>query len=135
MQVQAVAPNQKKKKERKIKMTSKLEKRKMECRQKDHIGKQIRMIVVVTVTRVVKENQFLSEGVQRHEKIEVDQRTEIDREIDHAIDHGIGLGIDLEIGIEGNYKYYYILQMFITIIIIKYDFRIICVQEIHRQRT
>lgn len=101
MQVQVVVPNQKKIKEQKIKTISKLERKKMEYRQRDHIEKRIKMTVAVTVIQVEKENLYLNEGVQHHEKIEVDLRIEIDREIDHVIDLGIDLGIDLEIGTEG----------------------------------
>lgn len=101
MQVQAAVPNRKKIKEQKIKTISKLERKKMEYRQRDHIEKRIKMTVAVTVIQVEKGNLYLNEGVQRHEKIEVDLRIEIDREIDHVIDLEIDLGIDLEIGIEG----------------------------------
>lgn len=92
---------------RRIRTTSKYERRRMACKLRDPIGKPTRMIVVVIATLVGRENQLLSEEVLLHVRIEVDLRIEIeiDHEIDHEtdreIDREIDHAIDHEIGIEG----------------------------------
>lgn len=106
MVVRAVALNPRRKKMRRIKTTSRYERRRMACKLRDPIGKLTKMIVEVIATLVGRENQLLSEEVPRHARIEVDLRIEteidhendqetdrkIDREIDHVKDHEIGTG-------------------------------------------
>lgn len=105
--VRAAALNPKRRKMRRIRMTSRYERRRMVCKLRGPIGKPTKMIVAVIATLVGRENQLLSEEVLRHVRIEVDLKTETetDREIDHEIDRKIDREIDHvkdhEIGTEG----------------------------------
>lgn len=100
---------------RKIRMTSRYERRRMACKLRDPIGKLIKMIVAVIATLVGRENQLLSEEALRHVRIGVDLKTEteIDLEIDHETDRKIDREIDHvkdhEIETEGKiYKFWII---------------------------
>lgn len=102
---------------RKIRMTSRYERRRMAYKLRDPIGKPIKTIVAVIATLVGRENQLLSEEVLRHVRIGVDLKieTETDHEIDHETDRKIDREIDHvkdhEIETEGKiYKFLKILS-------------------------
>lgn len=70
----------------KIKMILKLDERKMVFKRRDHIERQIKMIVAVTVIRVVTEKPEVNDVVNRQGRTVIDQRTGIVRGIDHVIE-------------------------------------------------
>lgn len=69
-------------KEKRIRLTLKLEKRRMECKLKDRIGRLIRMTAVAIAIPVEIESLLRRDAVFRLEKIGTDRRRGRDREID-----------------------------------------------------
>lgn len=86
-------------KARKIKVISKLEKRKMEYKLKGLIERLIKMTVELIVIQVEKENLIKKEEVNHLIRIEGDQKIETGLEIDRGTDRVHG--IDRETGTEG----------------------------------
>lgn len=107
---------------RKIKMTSRYERRRTACRLRGLIGKLIRTIVAAIATPVERGSRPLREEALRHAKIEVGPRIEIEtateigietgRGTDRGIDREIDRAIDREIGIEGNLREFFFSMTF-----------------------